>query len=85
MRVLQRLLFVQQRESQMSSIHTKSHAREGRGGGNGHNDNWRNSPLWDSIEKKGGAKKEAEVVVKQTPMEELSEKERMKRAMALAY
>ncbi|ALY07057.1 hypothetical protein VmeM32_00066 [Vibrio phage vB_VmeM-32] len=32
--------------------HKKSHARESRGAGNGYNENWRNSPLWDSIEKK---------------------------------
>ncbi|CAL9995404.1 hypothetical protein VPHD479_0360 [Vibrio phage D479] len=64
----------------------KSHAREGRGAGNGHNEKWRNSPLWDSIEAKGGAKKEPEEAPKVDVVEEeLTEKERMRRAMMLAY
>jgi hypothetical protein len=31
------------------SMTNKSHAREGRGAGNGGNENWYNSPLWKSI------------------------------------
>lgn len=30
---------------------SKTHARDGRGAGNGYNQNWHNSPLWKNIEK----------------------------------
>ncbi|QHJ74490.1 hypothetical protein VH12019_00163 [Vibrio phage VH1_2019] len=73
------------------SIHNKSHAREGRGLGNGFNDNWRNSPLWKNIgpdaRKKDEPEEPKEEVkeVKVDNLDELSERERMRRLMSLAH
>lgn len=41
--------------------HNKSFARQGRGAGNGYNQNWHNSPLWDSIKKKNAKKSDDKV------------------------
>lgn len=41
--------------------HNKSYARQGRGAGNGYNQNWHNSPLWDSIKKKNAKKSDDKV------------------------
>lgn len=62
----------------------KTHARQGRGVGNGHNDNWRNSPLWDSIDKKNAVEKE-EPEVEEVKLDDLDLKARMKRLQAMAY
>ncbi|AAQ81435.1 hypothetical protein PHG31p114 [Aeromonas phage 31] len=59
----------------MAMMHEKSHAREGRGGANGNNANWYNSPLWDST----GPKKKVGVVKEQIPEEELTEEQKLKR------
>ncbi len=74
------------------SIHSKSHAREGRGLGNGFNDNWRNSPLWKNIgpdaRKKDEAVEEPKEEIKEVKTEnldELTERERMRRLMSLAH
>ncbi|AGN30355.1 hypothetical protein VPFG_00358 [Vibrio phage nt-1] len=73
------------------SQHRKSHAREGRGLGNGYNENWRNSPLWDNIgpdaKKKTSDDEQPEEVkeVKTENLDELSERERMRRLMRLAH
>lgn len=61
----------------------KKHAREGRGAGNGHNDNWINSPLWDNISPKKPVTKQPET--KRINDEELTKKERIRRAMQFAY
>ncbi|AAQ64377.1 hypothetical protein KVP40.0307 [Vibrio phage KVP40] len=76
----------------MKNIHQKSHAREGRGLGNGFNDNWRNASLWKNIGpdaekiKKEAEEPEEEIKeVKQENLEDLSERERMRRLMRLAH
>lgn len=58
----------------MAMMHEKSHAREGRGGANGANENWYNSPLWD----KTGPKKKVGVVKDQIPEDELTEEQKFK-------
>lgn len=66
----------------------KSHARQGRGVGNGYNDNWRNSPLWDNIgprSKQDDNPETEEVKVEAVDLEDLELKERMKRLQSMAY
>lgn len=59
----------------------KSFARESRGTGNGHNENWYNSPLWDSI---GPKKKEEEHVVIEEKKDETL-KDKQKRMYSMVY
>lgn len=59
----------------MAMMHEKAHAREGRGGANGGNENWYNSPYWDNA-----SPKKTQGVVKETVSEdELSEEQKLKR------
>ncbi|UOX40503.1 hypothetical protein UGMREWDR_CDS0190 [Aeromonas phage GomatiRiver_11] len=61
----------------MAMMHEKKHAREGRGGANGGNQNWYNSPIWDNI---GPKKKVDSSPVMETPKdEELTEEQKLKR------
>ena len=68
-------------------------ARAGRGAGNGNNENWYNSPLWDNISKKKNLQKEVDSYHASCDNEfqdeqELTEyelKARMKKLQALAY
>ncbi|ALP47281.1 hypothetical protein vBValMR10Z_247 [Vibrio phage vB_ValM_R10Z] len=75
----------------MKNIHQKSHAREGRGSGNGHNENWRNAPLWKNIGPNAEKiKKEAEAAEKDEEidkpnLDELSQRERMRRLQSIAH
>lgn len=59
----------------MAMMHEKSHAREGRGGGNGGNENWYNSQLWDNI----GPRKTIGVTKEQVPEEQLTEEQKIRR------
>lgn len=59
----------------MASQAYKTHARQGRGHGNGYNQNWMNSPLWDSIDKKQESKESKES--KESNRSETENKEQM--------
>lgn len=75
----------------------KTHARQGRGQGNGYNQNWMNSPLWDSIDKKQEAKEAKESNEKSEvssnekedqsnkSLDEMSLKERQKAMFSMVY
>lgn len=58
----------------------KLFARQGRGASNGYNENWRNSPLWDSIEKKNENCSDSvkEELTEMTENEELKTEETLK-------
>lgn len=66
--------------------HKKSHAREGRGMGNGYNENWQNSPLWDSIEKKKRDSIETKnTSAKSVPESNDDERTKIRKLYSLAY
>ncbi|ALP47655.1 hypothetical protein phiST2_0176 [Vibrio phage phi-ST2] len=77
----------------MKNIHQKTHAREGRGSGNGYNENWRNAPLWKNIGPNAEKiKKEAETEdaekdeeIDKPNLDELSQRERMRRLQSIAH
>lgn len=72
----------------------KTHARQGRGQGNGYNQNWMNSPLWDSIDKKQEPNVAKEYECSETEnkermdnksLDEMSLKERQKAMFSMVY
>lgn len=75
----------------MASQAYKTHARQGRGQGNGYNQNWMNSPLWDSIDKKQESKEskrsetENKEQIDNKSLDEMSLKERQKAMFSMVY
>lgn len=69
----------------------KTHARQGRGQGNGYNQNWMNSPLWDNIDKKQEPKEKSEVSSNENEdqcnksLDKMTLKERQKSMFSMVY
>lgn len=59
----------------MAMMHEKSHAREGRGGANGANENWYNAPLW----KTAGPKKKPGVVKEKISEDQLTDEQKLRK------
>lgn len=68
----------------MAMMHEKTHARQGRGGGNTGNEKWYKSPLWDKVDAKQiSLDATTDALLREQENEDLKAKQR--RAFALAY